>query len=69
MISEITDATHQQTTGIDAIGDAVHSLDTVTQQNAALVEQAAASAENLRQQADQLLQSVSLFKLEDAAAH
>jgi methyl-accepting chemotaxis protein len=64
MISEITDATHQQTQGIDAIGDAMHNLDTVTQQNAALVEEAAASAESLRVQADQLLQSVSLFKLE-----
>ena len=69
MISEITDATHQQTAGIDAIGDAVHNLDAVTQQNAALVEEAAASAESLRLQADQLLQSVSLFKLEASAGH
>jgi methyl-accepting chemotaxis protein len=63
LITEISNATRDQTSGIDQVGDAVSSLDHVTQQNAALVEQAASAAESLRVQADKLLQSVSQFKL------
>ena len=63
LITEISNATREQTSGIDSVGDAVSSLDVVTQQNAALVEEAASAAESLRQQADRLLQSVSIFKL------
>jgi methyl-accepting chemotaxis protein len=63
LITEISNATREQTTGIDQVGEAVHSLDHVTQQNAALVEESAAAAESLRQQADRLLHAVSLFKV------
>jgi methyl-accepting chemotaxis protein len=68
LIGEISVATRQQTGGIDQVGDAVTHLDRVTQQNAALVEEAAAAAESLRQQAARLLESVSVFKLEGARA-
>ena len=64
MIGEISHSSHQETSGIDQIGDAVTELDHVTQQNAALVEQSAAAAESLRQQAGRLLETVSAFKLQ-----
>jgi len=66
MIGEISHSSHQETSGIDQIGDAVTELDHVTQQNAALVEQSAAAAESLRHQADRLLETVSAFKLQPA---
>jgi len=66
LIAEIGSASHEQTTGIEQIGDAVNQLDQVTQQNAALVEESAAAAESLRVQADQLARTVSVFKLQAA---
>jgi methyl-accepting chemotaxis protein len=68
LIGEISVATREQTGGIDQVGDAVTHLDRVTQQNAALVEEAAAAAESLRQQAARLMESVSVFKLEGVRA-
>lgn len=64
LIGEISAATLLQTTGIDQIGEAVSDLDRVTQKNAALVEESAAAAESLRDQAARLLESVSVFKLD-----
>ena len=66
LIGEISQSSHQETSGIDQIGDAVTDLDHVTQQNAALVEESAAAAESLRQQADRLLEAVGTFKLQPA---
>ncbi len=63
LISEIGTATHEQTSGIQQISNSVAQLDEVTQQNAALVEESAAASESLRRQADQLLASVSVFRL------
>jgi methyl-accepting chemotaxis protein len=65
LISEISAATLEQTSGIDQINTAVTQLDQMTQQNAALVEQAAAASESLRHQADKLAHVVSAFKLEE----
>ncbi len=62
MLGEITAATSEQTTGIGQINDAVTQLDQVTQQNAALVEESAAAAESLKQQANRLVDAVSVFK-------
>ncbi len=62
-IEAITRAGVEQTTGIRQVGDAVHQLDRVTQQNAALVEQCAAAAESLRQQASQMAGAVGRFRL------
>ncbi|MEP7102573.1 MAG: methyl-accepting chemotaxis protein [Burkholderiales bacterium] len=63
MIREIGAASDEQTQGIGQIGDAVTQLDQVTQQNAALVEESAAAAESLSQQATKLVEAVSVFKL------
>jgi len=63
LISEISAATSEQTTGIGQVSDAVMQLDQVTQQNAALVEESAAAADSLNQQAQRLVQAVSVFKL------
>jgi hypothetical protein len=51
LIAEISSASVEQTQGIDQVGEAVTQLDQVTQQNAALVEESAAAAESLKQQA------------------
>jgi len=63
LVSEISAASLEQTTGIGQIGDAVTQLDQVTQQNAALVEESAAAAESLKVQSAQLAQLVSVFTL------
>jgi len=63
LISEIDTATQEQSLGIGQIGDAVNQLDRVTQQNAALVEQSAASAESLSHQASALTRIVGAFRL------
>lgn len=65
IVGEITAASDEQSTGIDQINRAVSQMDEVTQQNAALVEEAAAAASSLEEQAQQLAQAVSVFKLRD----
>jgi methyl-accepting chemotaxis protein len=64
LIGEIGSATHEQTQGISQIGDAVSQLDQVTQQNAALVEESAAAADSLNQQASRLVEAVGIFTLD-----
>jgi methyl-accepting chemotaxis protein len=66
LIGEIASAAGQQTLGITQVGEAVTHLDTVTQQNAALVEESAAAAESLRQQATGLNAVVQRFSVEGA---
>ncbi|MFM0500722.1 methyl-accepting chemotaxis protein [Paraburkholderia caffeinilytica] len=63
LISEISGASTQQTVGIGQVSDAVTQLDAVTQQNAAQVEQSAAAAESLHQQAIRLSSVVDRFVL------
>jgi len=63
LISEISAATVEQTSGLNQINDAVAQLSDVTQQNAALVEQSAAAADSLRGQARQLVDVVGVFNL------
>jgi methyl-accepting chemotaxis protein len=63
LIRQISDATVEQSSGIGQVNQAVTSLDQMTQQNAALVEQSTSAAETLRVQAQQLAQAVSVFKL------
>ncbi|MDD2882404.1 MAG: methyl-accepting chemotaxis protein [Rhodoferax sp.] len=62
VIGEITAASGEQSDGISEINGAIGNLDQMTQQNAALVEQSAAAAESLRDQADQLARAVAVFK-------
>lgn len=65
IMSEIAAASNEQASGIDEVGKAVVQMDEMTQQNAALVEEAAAAAESLQSQADQLFERISTFKLDD----
>ncbi|MBU2640282.1 MAG: hypothetical protein KJ889_00555, partial [Gammaproteobacteria bacterium] len=57
-------ASQEQSAGIEQVNQAITQMDDVTQQNAALVEQAAAAAESLEEQANALAQAVSVFKLD-----
>jgi methyl-accepting chemotaxis protein len=63
IMSEITAASVEQTDGIEQINQAITQMDEVTQQNAALVEEAAAAAQSLQDQAANLSQVVSVFNL------
>ncbi|MDP4077233.1 methyl-accepting chemotaxis protein [Acidovorax sp. A1169] len=67
MIGEITSASSEQSLGINQVNQAVGNLDQMTQQNAALVEESAAAAQSLREQAEHLAQVVSVFKVNGAA--
>src|SRR5471032_3119014 len=68
IMGEITAASKEQTVGIEQINKAIIEMDNVTQQNASLVEEAAAAAESMQQQAQMLADAVSIFKLGDAVA-
>jgi methyl-accepting chemotaxis protein len=68
IMAEITAASQEQTSGIEQINQAITQMDQVTQQNAALVEEAAAAAASLQEQADGLLEVVSVFRLDDGEA-
>jgi methyl-accepting chemotaxis protein len=63
IIGEITAASSEQSSGLSQINGAVTQLDQMTQQNAALVEESAAAAESLREQAGRLAGLVSTFRL------
>jgi methyl-accepting chemotaxis protein len=63
VVSEISAASTEQSIGVARISTTVSQMDEVTQQNAALVEESAAAAEHLERQAQELVQSVAIFKL------
>jgi methyl-accepting chemotaxis protein len=67
LVGEITSSSREQSQGIEQVGTAIGDLDRATQQNAALVEQSAAAAQSLREQAEALARSVAVFKLSAAA--
>jgi aerotaxis receptor len=62
LIGEISSATIEQSAGITQVGQAVAHLDQITQQNAALVEQGTAASQSLQQQAERLVEAVSVFR-------
>jgi len=66
LMAEIASASHEQSQGIGQINESIVQMDDATQRNAALVEEAAAAAQSLQDQAARLAQVVSVFKLEDA---
>jgi methyl-accepting chemotaxis protein len=68
IMTEISEASREQRIGIEQVNGAIAEMDQVTQQNAALVEEAAAATESMQEQAQNLAQAVSVFKL-DAAQH
>ncbi|UXZ53580.1 methyl-accepting chemotaxis protein [Halomonas sp. 7T] len=63
IMQEISHASAEQSAGVQEVGQAVTEMDQVTQQNAALVEESATAANNLRQNAHQLLNAMEIFKL------
>jgi methyl-accepting chemotaxis protein len=68
IMAEITAASIEQTSGIEHVNQSIGKMDEVTQQNAALVEQASAATEALQEQAAELAKSVRLFKLAESHA-
>ncbi|WP_180129046.1 methyl-accepting chemotaxis protein [Rhodoferax sp. BLA1] len=65
LIGEISSASSEQSLGVQQVGQAVAQMDEATQQNAALVEESAASVESLKEQAQQLVHAISVFRLGD----
>jgi methyl-accepting chemotaxis protein-2 (aspartate sensor receptor) len=65
IMGEISAASEEQSSGIDQVNRAVSQMDEVTQQNAALVEEAAAAAGSLQEQAQRLAEAVSVFKINE----
>lgn len=65
IVNEISKASAEQSQGIEQVHHAIAQMDDVTQQNAALVEEAAAAAQSLEEQADKLKDSVSVFRVRD----
>jgi len=65
LISEISNASSEQLTGISQVNEAVAQLDSLTQQNAAMVEQLSASAGSLQDRARMLDESVQVFRLDE----
>ncbi|AYR26607.1 methyl-accepting chemotaxis protein [Herbaspirillum rubrisubalbicans] len=63
VVAEISAASNEQSDGIEQINHAITQMDQVTQQNAALVEEAAAAAQSLQEQSSRLTATVSVFKL------
>ncbi|WP_338084744.1 methyl-accepting chemotaxis protein [Dickeya zeae] len=69
LIRDIASASEEQKRGIMQIGQAVTEMDSVTQQNASLVEEAASAAASLEQQAGQLADAVAVFSLSEEDGH
>jgi methyl-accepting chemotaxis protein len=63
IMSEIANASQEQSAGIEQVNLSIIEMDSMTQQNAALVEEAAAAAQSLQDQANELARVVSIFKL------
>ncbi|GAB3467419.1 methyl-accepting chemotaxis protein [Massilia terrae] len=68
IMAEITAASQEQTSGIEQVNTAVTQMDQTTQQNAALVEEASAAAQQLREEADGLARAVGTFQIDSAFA-
>jgi len=69
IVAEISSASVEQSSGVQQVGEAINQMDQVTQQNAALVEESAAAAESLKNQAIQLVQAVAVFKLDQKTSY
>ncbi len=67
IMAEISVASQEQSKGIDQVGQAINSIDNVTQQNAALVEQSTAAAASLAEQAAGLSEAVSAFRIDSTS--
>lgn len=67
IMGEINSASTEQSAGVTQVSEAVSQMDHNTQQNAALVEESAAAAASLKEQAQRLVQAVAVFRLERGA--
>jgi methyl-accepting chemotaxis protein len=67
IMGEISAASNEQALGVNQVGEAVTHMDQSTQQNAALVEEMAAAASSLKTQAQELVSTVAVFKLNGLA--
>ena len=67
IVGEISAASAEQSTGVAQVGQAVTAMDQATQQNSAMVEESAAAAHSLQEQARQLVEAVAVFKLAQGA--
>ncbi len=67
IMAQIASASSEQETGIGEINGAIAQMDNVTQQNAALVEEAAAAAESVHSEATHLMQLVGFFNVDDGS--
>ena len=65
IMAEISLASTEQSQGVSQVGQAITQMDQATQQNAALVEESAAAAESLKHQSTQLVEAVSVFRLDE----
>jgi methyl-accepting chemotaxis protein len=68
IMGEISAASNEQALGVAQVGEAVSQMDQATQQNAALVEEMAAAASSLKSQAQELVQTVAVFRLDGGGA-
>jgi uncharacterized caspase-like protein len=66
-VAEIAAASQEQSAGIDQVNNAVSQMDEMTQQNAALVEEAAAAARAMQEQAGELTRQMGFFQLASSA--
>ncbi|MDH5821419.1 methyl-accepting chemotaxis protein, partial [Luteimonas sp. RD2P54] len=64
IMGEISAASQEQASGIEQVNQTIVSMDETTQQNAALVEEASASAHSMEEQAAQLAQAIASFRLD-----
>ena len=69
IMGEISAASNEQSLGVSQVGEAVVQMDQTTQQNAALVEEMSAAADSLKSQANELVQVVSVFKLDQSTTY
>lgn len=69
IMAEISAASYEQSQGVTQVGTAVTEMDQTTQQNAALVEESAAAAASLRDQAVALVETVKVFRLSSSRTH
>ena len=69
IMGEISAASSEQSLGVSQVGEAVTQMDQVTQQNAALVEEMAAAATSLKSQAEELVQTVAVFKVNGPSSY
>lgn len=69
LMSEITDASREQSAGIDSVSITIHQMDEMTQQNATMVEEATGASEELKSQAAELARAVSVFKIDTPVEH